>query len=733
MDAEWFFVADDQVDVHGSISTGSVNTLTTLNISHTITARANLCLYVGVIVDSNTAQTTTCSWNGTPMTLVGQVNASATSQQVDVYRLVNPATGTHNVSITSSSSFPIVGIAVTLANVNQTTPESGVQTDSGSGTDLSVSVSGDQYDMILDFVGVNSNPTITPGSGQVSLANLNVDGSAGTMAGSSRQLGDTSVVMDWTWTGTQRSAQVALCVNVVAVAGGTTFFRNFVESLAGSDTSGFQRLANANRSLSESLGGSETYSRLSNASRMYADNLAESDAFRRIANGLRAFVDVIGDADAFQRIANGLRQPIDNLGMSDAYQRLANALRRPIDNLGGTEAYQRQSTANRTYTDNLGLAEAYRRISDASRAFVDNLGMSDAAQRISNAQRSQSDTIGFSDAYQRISNAMRLFVDNLGLADAATLQKIAAGVLTLQVVELFGMAENYQRTATGNRSFVDNLGVAESLSRIANAARSVSDTLGILEVLARVATANRNIADQLGAAEAYRRIANSLRGIADNLGASDTTSLLKWGVLLLAVADNLGGQDVFQRQATFHRVFSDTLGMGDLATLVAVTTAIISALELTGSYQRVLQLLASYAQEIMVTASYSGTLTLTGAFGMAVTTPGKSMYIAEDKILNGTVYQVDDDGVITSTVQDISGWSLRAILHKYDDPSTVYVTKTTGLGIVIVSGIGGTFAITLDGEDTEDLSSNTYQLAVSRTDTGQDTVLLKIPFTLNKR
>jgi hypothetical protein len=127
---------------------------------------------------------------------------------------------------------------------------------------------------------------------------------------------------------------------------------------------------------------------------------------------------------------------------------------------------------------------------------------------------------------------------------------------------------------------------------------------------------------------------------------------------------------------------------------------------------------------LALTGSYVTTLTLTGGI-MAVTTPDQEMYVGEDKTLNVTIYEEDGE-----TPQDIDGWTIEAVLHKYRHPETVYVTKTTDDGITITSGNDGELSIDFDGEDTEDLSPRRYQLLIRRTDDNANTVLTLIKFTL---
>ncbi len=100
---------------------------------------------------------------------------------------------------------------------------------------------------------------------------------------------------------------------------------------------------------------------------------------------------------------------------------------------------------------------------------------------------------------------------------------------------------------------------------------------------------------------------------------------------------------------------------------------------------------------------------------MAVTTPisNARMFVGNDKTFLDTIYQAD--GV---TPQDISGWSLAFFLHEYGNPDNVFVTKTTGSGIVLTAPTLGQLTITLHRADTLGMFAGQFQYSVTRTDTG---------------
>jgi hypothetical protein len=78
-------------------------------------------------------------------------------------------------------------------------------------------------------------------------------------------------------------------------------------------------------------------------------------------------------------------------------------------------------------------------------------------------------------------------------------------------------------------------------------------------------------------------------------------------------------------------------------------------------------------------------------------------YVGEDKVFAFTIYQKSADGTLTTTPQDITGWSLKWELRRSDsEADPAIITKTTGSGIVVTSGVNGQGAITIDDTDTDD-------------------------------
>ena len=148
-----------------------------LNFTHTTTATANRLLVVGVsmnITNSPGSAVTGVTYGGTALTLIGAHNDAGSTRRVEMWSLLNPASGA-NVAISVSVSVPTAGVkvgvvagATTLTDVDQTTPlgsfvsADGAAAGYGQLNPMSV-VNG----MIIDTIAVGGNVTATPYGPQV--------------------------------------------------------------------------------------------------------------------------------------------------------------------------------------------------------------------------------------------------------------------------------------------------------------------------------------------------------------------------------------------------------------------------------------------------------------------------------------------------------------------------------------------------------------------------------------
>lgn len=199
----------------------NVNNITSTSWTHTAGGTAD---YLRVSMGWSKLGTTTLTvtHNGTSMNSVGvATNAagfgSSVTGKAQIYELIAPATGAQTVQATWSAGGNFGGgTSVSYTGADQTTPSTGVQTSTGTGTGPSVAVTSQTNDMVSDCLCSDGTAgTKTVGAGQTSRANASGSGYGGCV---SDEAGASSVTMSWTQ---QFSAGYAyIAANIVQASGG---------------------------------------------------------------------------------------------------------------------------------------------------------------------------------------------------------------------------------------------------------------------------------------------------------------------------------------------------------------------------------------------------------------------------------------------------------------------------------------------------------------------------------
>lgn len=151
-------------DTVGPSSAGASATATnTVSWSHTCSGSSRL-LIAAVAVGQNpdTGITTSATYNSVAMTSVGVVHANNSgSGYVQMFRLVNPASGANTVAVTASTTVNALSAgSVSFTGVDQTTPIGTPATAFGFSTTPSVAVTGTTAgNMVIDAMVTGTGVT----------------------------------------------------------------------------------------------------------------------------------------------------------------------------------------------------------------------------------------------------------------------------------------------------------------------------------------------------------------------------------------------------------------------------------------------------------------------------------------------------------------------------------------------------------------------------------------------
>ncbi|HEX9676925.1 MAG TPA: hypothetical protein VGA07_13200, partial [Anaerolineales bacterium] len=188
-----------QVDAN---STGDTRPAS-LTVSHTTGSGTDRLMLVGISMVNDELETvTSVTYNGVSLTSVGTV-ASVDDARVEIWRLIAPATGTHDAVISFSAPLRRSAVAgvMTFTGVHQTTPLGSFKSASGQAptTEPTLNVTSATDELVFDTVACESCTSFAVGAGQTQRWNISEpSGSSPTLGAGSTEAGASTVTMSWT-------------------------------------------------------------------------------------------------------------------------------------------------------------------------------------------------------------------------------------------------------------------------------------------------------------------------------------------------------------------------------------------------------------------------------------------------------------------------------------------------------------------------------------------------------
>jgi VCBS repeat-containing protein len=212
--------ADVQRDWMGlmAVSVDNVSTGTTtdssINISHATSGTDRLMLIgVSIVRRGSAPSVDSITYNGSSASLVGVQEGSSAQEFVEIWQLVAPDTGTHDVVVNLAGGVDAATVGVmTFNGVDQTTPLGSFASASGLSAFPSVNVLSAPGEQVFDVVAVKNSRDLNfaPAAGQTEHWDLNA-GRHTNGAGSS-EAGAASVTMSWTLSASDRWAIGAVSI-----------------------------------------------------------------------------------------------------------------------------------------------------------------------------------------------------------------------------------------------------------------------------------------------------------------------------------------------------------------------------------------------------------------------------------------------------------------------------------------------------------------------------------------
>lgn len=182
-----------------AVATDTTGGAANLTYSHTCTG-SNLVMYVLCGQRFGTSGVSAVTYNAVSLTKLFEFDNGNLTSSI-VYRLINPATGAHNVIVTEGGSRAVTAVSVSFTGVDQTTPEGVIVPASPAGghdTAPTHTVASAVGDMVVDLVSyyMPAAETVSVGAGQTLRGGNLTTGTLGSAV--STEAGAASVVMSWT-------------------------------------------------------------------------------------------------------------------------------------------------------------------------------------------------------------------------------------------------------------------------------------------------------------------------------------------------------------------------------------------------------------------------------------------------------------------------------------------------------------------------------------------------------
>ncbi len=198
-----------------AVAFSSVTTVNDVTQQLTVASGAT-ALYVADFGDAGYLMTPIeIDWNGTDFSLT-PVYTSETNQNLRVYRLLNPDSGTHNLFVdwTGSSGYKLVAFSVIGGDAGGTHDGDSDTDTSASATSASITVASETDNLVVAVFNINGPPAAIS-TGDTEELEADVDSTAAYIATAP---GGTSVTVDASWSGGARYDAVGWEVN--AAGGG---------------------------------------------------------------------------------------------------------------------------------------------------------------------------------------------------------------------------------------------------------------------------------------------------------------------------------------------------------------------------------------------------------------------------------------------------------------------------------------------------------------------------------
>jgi membrane-associated phospholipid phosphatase len=165
------FLFDGGLAVAGSSSTTAADAKK-LSWNHQVGSQDDRLLVVAIATTSRDSYAKDVSYDGCDLSFLGLATTSNEDNQVELWYLKSPPSGTAKVSVRMSNKNDVVAGAVNFVGVNQRTPFGIVRTRGSDTAAACVTLANEPAPLVLSVLAANADAlSVSPGSGQTVLWN----------------------------------------------------------------------------------------------------------------------------------------------------------------------------------------------------------------------------------------------------------------------------------------------------------------------------------------------------------------------------------------------------------------------------------------------------------------------------------------------------------------------------------------------------------------------------------
>lgn len=627
------FTKVEKADITGTIpnhksvtfdaaSSAVIDSGTSVTFSHTVASQSNLYMGLG---GSHRAggPITAATYNGDALT--SQLDVSNRARVV-YWDLVNPDTGTNNVVVTSGTG-GASGVW-SAYGVDQTTPRTDAQTNSGISASPAITLSSATGELVLTVIGWDANDddnttdatwtqdwSLEPATG-------NDRGGAG-----AHKAGASSVTRTDTLAGS-RLAWAAAGVSIKAASGAEEHVKNLNDSVTLSDSLLKTMLLNK----SDSMNVAEQF--MNKPSMIKLDSISISDLLIKTAALNKS--DNVTISDLFDRISTYIRDLTDGVTITDLLNN------KPTKNLSDTVTLA-DILSNKPRiinTDSIGITDSL--IKTIGKNPDDILAIADSISKTIGVAKL--DTLSLADTISKVVGFNK--TDSVSITDSATTQIIILSILS----DTISLSDSLIKTLV--KSFTDTQGLSDLIVKIVGFNKT--DTLTISDQMSTQALGLTLLSDNVSISDAIAKITD--KNLTDNEALAD--SIIKTlgfnKTDSITITENMLAQILIYAVLTDNMTFADSLVRvvgKSITEIVIVTDTLAKVIGLTKTES----LSISDAISKIVIKNPVDTITIIDAYNKAIEkNPTDSVAIAEN-LIKVITKAISDNMTLTDVISVIGG------------------------------------------------------------------------------